>query len=91
MMEWMFWTRETTIVFGILGSALLILAILDYYRRSTPRKGFLPMRTTRGDRFFFGMIFIIVIGFLWLVFVPFSTKFCSIPALVVFFIIQIWG
>lgn len=91
MLEWMFWRYETIILFGVMGFAFLTLAILDLYRRSVLRKGFLPMPTTRGDRFFLGIMSIVTVGLLWLGFVPFSVEWCLIPALAVFSIILIWG
>lgn len=91
MLEWMFWRYETAILFGIIFLAFIILTVLDFYRKSSPRKGFLPIYTTRGDRFFLGMIFIIIIGLLWLGFVPLPIEWCLVPALADFIIVQIWG
>lgn len=72
MFEWMYWTSQTLFVVSGLFLILLIMAVLDMRKPSTPRKGFLPILTTRGDRLFIGIIFCIVIGLIWLAFVGYT-------------------
>lgn len=91
MLEWMFWTYQTIIFLISVIAFFAGLIILDLKRRSSPRKGFLPFYTTRGDRVFLGTAFIIIIGILWLEFVPLPITYALIPGLVAFFIIVIWG
>ena len=64
MLEWMHWTVPSAIGFGALFSMLGILAVVDKRSPSVPRKGFLPMETTRGDRVFISMVtmFLIVLA-----------------------------
>jgi len=91
MLDWMFWLPQTAIAFAALVTMLAVLAVLDYYKRSSPRKGFLPMPTTRGDRVFIGLALFILIGILWLIFEPAPIYFALIPGIIVFIIIVKWG
>jgi predicted small integral membrane protein len=69
MFEWMYWAPQTLSVILGLFLVLLIMAILDVKKPSTPRKGLLPIPTTRGDRLFIGIMFCIVIGLMWVAFI----------------------
>jgi len=86
VLEWMFWTPQTAVLFGLVGLGLLILAILDHYRRSEPRKGFLPIPTTRGDRFFWGILLSAIFGILYLWFVPLPVEWGIVPMVAIFII-----
>jgi len=90
-LEWMFWTSQTAILFTIVFTCMFVLLILDRFWPSKPRKGLFPIETTRGDRFFLGVMFIIGIGLLWLNITALPIEWALIPALIVFMLIQIWG
>jgi|YelNatPaOPRAMG01_1025707.scaffolds.fasta_scaffold153810_2 predicted small integral membrane protein len=91
MLEWMFWTRETLIFLAALITFFIILAVLDLkWRSEVPRKGFLPIATTRGDRVFLGLAAMIIIGILWLK-TPFPMRYAIIPGLAAFIIILLRG
>lgn len=56
MFEWMAWTLPVAVFFI---SIVLILAGMTVWEIKSPtvaRRGFLPMRTTRGDRLFVGLL-----------------------------------
>ena len=55
-MEWMSWTTPTAILFGTIGALLAVMTLLERARPSVPRRGVLPWATTRGDRFFLGLL-----------------------------------
>jgi predicted small integral membrane protein len=66
-LEWMAWTPATAIFAGCVFLGLAALAVIAVWRPSTPRKGFLPMPTARGDRIYVtllgtGLILIIVLA-----------------------------
>ena len=66
-LEWMAWTTSTAVFAGCVLLFLIALAALAVWRPSTPRKGFLPMPTARGDRVYVallgtGLILIIVLA-----------------------------
>jgi predicted small integral membrane protein len=56
----------TALFFGAIGLALLLLTALEILRPSAPARGFLPMVTTRGDRFFVSLLSAAFIHLLWL-------------------------
>ena len=56
MFEWMAWTLPVAVFFA---SIVLMLAGMTLWELKSPavlRKGWLPMRTTRGDRLFIGLL-----------------------------------
>lgn len=66
-LEWMAWTTGTAVFVGLVVVGLASLALLAAVRPSTPRKGFLPMPTARGDRIYIsllgtGLILIVVLA-----------------------------
>lgn len=55
-MSWMAWTLPTA---GFFSTIVLILAGMTIWELKSPsveRKGFLPIKTTRGDRLFIGLL-----------------------------------
>ena len=74
-MDWMVWTLPTAIFFGVTALLLVVMTTWELVSPTRERRGFLPISTTRGDRFFIGMlsaayIHLAVVGFtslsLWL-------------------------
>ncbi|EED33408.1 hypothetical protein NOR53_930 [gamma proteobacterium NOR5-3] len=62
----MAWTLPTAIFFTAIGLALVGLTVLEVYRPTERVRGFLPMATTRGDRFFISLLSAAFIHLLWL-------------------------
>jgi len=63
----MAWTPGTAVFVACVVVGLALLAVLAVVRPSTPRQGFLPMPTARGDRIYVsllgtGFILIVVIA-----------------------------
>lgn len=50
--KWMAWTKATAWFFTGIGVLIIAMTLWELRRPSLPRKGFLPMLTTRGDRLF---------------------------------------
>lgn len=76
-MGWMVWTLPTAIFFSTIAALLGGMTVWEVLSPTVERKGFLPVSTTRGDRFFIGLltsayIHLGVIGFtdisIWLAF-----------------------
>lgn len=65
-MSWMAWTTPTAIFFSAIGIALVILTGLEILCPTERARGFLPMATTRGDRFFISLLSAAFIHLLWL-------------------------
>lgn len=66
MLEWMHWTWQSATGFALLFGLLGALAVLDSRVPSYPRKGFLPMETTRGDRVFLSIVLVLLVMLAWL-------------------------
>lgn len=67
-MEWMVWTTPTTVFFSAIAAMLTGMTAWEVISPTIERKGFLPISTTRGDRFFIGLlsaayIHLAVVGF----------------------------
>jgi predicted small integral membrane protein len=65
-MNWMAWTLPTGLFFATIASALSFLIALELKKPTTLAKGWLPMATTRGDRFFVSLLGAAFIHLLWL-------------------------
>jgi predicted small integral membrane protein len=65
-MRWMAWTAPSAVFFSIIIGAILVLLIWELVSPTVERRGFLPMPTTRGDRFFVGLLAAAFIHMAWL-------------------------
>ncbi len=65
-MSWMAWTAQTAIFFVSIGIALLAMTVWEMLRPTQLARGFLPMATTRGDRFFISLLSGSFVHLLWL-------------------------
>ena len=64
-MEWMAWTLPTAVFFAAIALVLAIYTVWGILAPSYPRKGFLPMPTTRGDRLFVGLLASAYVNLAW--------------------------
>ncbi|MBP2301338.1 DUF2160 domain-containing protein [Azospirillum picis] len=55
-MDWMAWTTPTAIFFLCIALMLAAMTAWEVVSPTVEAKGFLPMRTTRGDRLFIGLL-----------------------------------
>jgi predicted small integral membrane protein len=55
-LEWMAWTKVTAGFFIAIGVMLAGMAVWEIKSPTVERKGLLPIRTTRGDRLFIGLL-----------------------------------
>ena len=65
LLSWMAWTTPTALFFTAIACTLAVYSVLGVKRPSLPRKGFLPMETTRGDRLFVGLLGAAYLNLLW--------------------------
>ncbi|MFN5048476.1 DUF2160 domain-containing protein [Roseateles sp.] len=56
MFDWMYWTTPVAIFFSCIVLMLIGMTIWEIKSPTTLRKGFLPLKTTRGDRLFIGLL-----------------------------------
>jgi predicted small integral membrane protein len=62
----MAWTAPTAVFFGLIIGALIAMWLWELASPTVPRRGFLPMPTTRGDRFFIGLLATAFIHMAWI-------------------------
>ena len=55
-LQWMAWTAPTALFFGAIALLIAAYSALGVAAPSVPRRGFLPMPTTRGDRLFVSLL-----------------------------------
>ena len=65
-MSWMAWTSQTAVFFACIGTCLVLMTIWELLKPTSLAQGFLPMPTTRGDRFFISLLSAAFIHLLWL-------------------------
>ena len=90
-MTWMAWTLPTAIFFAVIAVALSVLIVLELKRPTSMSLGWLPMATTRGDRFFISLLGAAFIHLLWLGLTPCSTMYASGLAIIWLSIIMAKG
>jgi predicted small integral membrane protein len=56
MFDWMYWTTPVATFFSCIVLMLIGMTIWELKSPTTLRKGFLPLKTTRGDRLFIGLL-----------------------------------
>jgi predicted small integral membrane protein len=66
MLQWMAWTLPTAAFFIGIAIMMLLMTIWQFASPTVERKGFLPIKTTRGDRLFIGLLSAAYIHLAWL-------------------------
>ena len=56
MFDWMAWTLPVAVFFICVAVMLAAMTIWEIKSPTVPRRGFLPLETTRGDRLFIGLL-----------------------------------
>lgn len=90
-MNWMAWTSQTAIFFVAIGVALVLMTSFEIVRPTTLAKGFLPMATTRGDRFFISLLSAAFIHLFWLGNMDSSLIFASALSMFWAALLMRWG
>jgi predicted small integral membrane protein len=62
---WMYWTPITAGFFIVIGLMVAGMTVWEALDPSVERRGFLPIATTRGDRFFIGLLGSAYINIAW--------------------------
>jgi predicted small integral membrane protein len=65
-LDWMAWTVPTAAFFLLVGLALSALTVLELLRPTRLRRGWMPLATTRGDRFFISLLAAAFVHVVWL-------------------------
>ena len=65
-MNWMAWTSQTALFFVCIAIGLVLMTIWELLRPTSLVRGFLPMPTTRGDRYFISLLSAAFLHLFWL-------------------------
>ena len=90
-MNWMAWTPQTAAFFIMIALGLLVMTIAEIRRPTQLAKGFLPMATTRGDRFFISLLCAAFVHLLWLGTVSEGLIAASVLSLLLAIVLMRWG
>ena len=91
MLEWMAWTWQTALFFTAVALMLVTMTVLQIVWPTVPRRGFLPITTTRGDRLFIGLLVSAYIHLAWLGLIDLPLWYGSIAAVLWFAVVMRWG
>ena len=79
-MSWMLWTMPTAAFFIGIVVLLVIMTIWQVIQPTSERRGWIiPMRTTRGDRLFIGLLASAYLCAIWIALIP-LTKWLLLAA-----------
>lgn len=90
-MTWMAWTWPTALFFACIGLSLLVMTVLELKRPTRLAKGFLPMPTTRGDRFFISLLGAAFIHLLWMGLFVGALWGASLVSVILAVLLMRWG
>ena len=90
-MSWMAWTLPTALFFGAIGFSLLLLTLWELRSPTVLRRGFLPIATSRGDRFFISLLSAAFVHLAWLGLVGTPLYPASLIALAAGVVLMRWG
>jgi predicted small integral membrane protein len=90
-LQWMAWTLETALFFGAIAALIAAYTVWGLVTPSVPRRGFLPMSTTRGDRLFLGLMGSAWINLAWLGLTEASQWIAVGMSLLFMLVIGRWG
>lgn len=90
-MNWMAWTAPTAVFFAGIAVALIAMTLWELLRPTELARGFLPMATTRGDRFFISLLSAAFIHMLWLAVGPGPVVIASAVSLIWAAALMRWG
>ena len=86
-MSWMLWTMPTAAFFIGIVVLLVIMTIWQVIQPTSERRGWIiPMRTTRGDRLFIGLLASAYLCAIWIALIP-LTKWLLLAAVVALMLI----
>lgn len=84
-MSWMYWTVPTALFFVAIAAILAVMTLWEIRSPSLPRRGLLPLATTRGDRLFIGLLATAYLHLAWVGLTdlpPWAATIACIPLLV---------
>ena len=89
--EWMNWTPQTAIFFTVIFLMIIGMLVWELLSPTVERRGFLKFPTTRGTRFFVGLLGSAYIHLAWIGFVDLNLWFAIPVSAIWVFIVMRWG
>ena len=90
-LEWMAWTPFTATFFITIFLMLCGMTVWQMITPSVPRRGFLPIATTRGDRLFIGLLGSGYIHLAWIGLTDITLYVATVIALAWMAVVMKWG
>ena len=85
------WGRFRHDIVAAIALALFVMTIWELRRPTRPARGFLPMATTRGDRFFISLLSAAFIHLLWLGTISAGVAVATLLSLLWAALLMRWG
>ena len=86
--SWMSWTPPIAVFFICIALMLVGMTIWEIRSPTVERKGFLPLRTTRGDRLFIGLLSAAYINLAWVAVTDLDQWYAAVLGLLALFLIM---
>ena len=90
-LEWMYWTKPTAIFFTTIFLMLVGMLVWELVSPTIERRGFLMIPTTRGTRFFLGLLGSAYIHLAWLGFTDLALWYATSLSVVWMVVVMRWG
>ena len=87
----MAWTAPSAAFFVAVAMALLVLTVAEMRWPTRARRGFLPLVTTRGDRFFVSLLTSAFVHVAWLATTDMALWWASALSLALAAVLMRWG
>jgi predicted small integral membrane protein len=86
--SWMSWTPPIAIFFVCIALMLVGMTVWEIRSPTIERKGFLPMRTTRGDRLFIGLLSAAYVNLIWVGLTDIDLWYGTVLGFVLLFVVM---
>jgi predicted small integral membrane protein len=86
--SWMSWTPPIAVFFICIALMLVGMTIWEIRSPTVERKGFLPLRTTRGDRLFIGLLSAAYINLAWVAVTDLDQWYATVLGFLALFLIM---
>ena len=86
--SWMSWTPPIAVFFICIALMLVGMTIWEIRSPTVERKGFLPLRTTRGDRLFIGLLSAAYINLAWVAVTDLDQWYAAVLGFAALFIVM---
>jgi len=90
-LSWMAWTFPSALFFVAVATALVVLTVAELVSPTLARRGFLPLVSTRGDRFFISLLSAAIIHVLWLGMTDAALWWATLASVATAIVLMRWG